>query len=207
MSHSLHVSISVSFFLRSLSLLITDRDKSSGLLAFSSSGERKKKGGGGRRRKKSAAVSLFYSSCSTGLEGQKLPLTGRIAAISTQPTCHHHVSSPYCHILPPPPPTTITTPLPHGLIRITQFMGISVWCVEEEIARHWFRLSVITLITLCGRDTCSCAFGCYVYISMLYVCHGTAAIPRHFPVKCFFQCDLTTLIGRPAQGLQYRCYQ
>lgn len=31
-------------------------------------------------------------------------------------------------------------------------MGISVWCAEEEIARQWLALGVITLITLRGRD-------------------------------------------------------
>lgn len=102
-----------------------------------------------------------------GLEGQKLPLTGRMAAISTQPMCHYRVPAKLPHTPPTPP---------HGLIRITQFMEISVWCVEEEIARQWFMLSVITLITLCGRDTCSCSFGRYLYISMFYVCVA-AALP------------------------------
>lgn len=120
-----------------------------------------------KKKKKSAAVSLLYSSCSTGLEGQKLPLTGRMAAISTQPMCHYRVLAK----LPHTPPSSSPPPHPpHGLIRITQFMEISVWCVEEEIARQWFMLSVITLITPRGCDTCSCSFGHYLYISMFHVC-------------------------------------
>lgn len=102
---------SLSFFLLSLSLLITET-RLLGFLAFCFSGEKKKKGGEGRRRRKaplSAPLLLLHGTGRT-----KLSLTGRIALISTQATCHHPVSSLQTRVVfslsvtDPPQPVRIT---------------------------------------------------------------------------------------------------
>lgn len=166
------VSISLSFFLLSLSLLITDRDKSSGLLAFSSSGEKKKKGGGGGRRKAPLSVPLLL------LHG-----TGRTKAFPDRPDrpylCPADMSSPcvltilprtlfcFCHKLP-------------CLIRIAQYTGISVWCVEEEIARQWLMLSVISL---CGCDYMfMCIWVLHVDQRVACQCCSAAAISEKWAI-------------------------
>lgn len=144
----LSLSLSAFFFLPlfrlslslSLSLLITDGDRSSGLLAFSSSSEEKKRGGGGggrRRRKAPLSVPLLL------LHG-----TGGTKAFPDRP------DRLYLHPANVSSPSVFTT-LPHSLfsfchkppclIRITQYKGISVWHVEEEIARKWLTLNVISL--------------------------------------------------------------
>lgn len=122
---------------------------------------RRKKGGGGKRgrgrRKKSAAVSLLLASLCAGLErhrGSPLSLPNKSPNVLNICT-------------PPPPPFphrhTHTNPPPSwGLIRITQFMGISVWSVAEQIAG----LRVIILITPCGCDY-MCIWALRICVSVL----------------------------------------
>lgn len=207
LSHSLLVSISVSFSLLSLSLLITDRDKSSGLLAFSSSSEKKGEGGGeggggGRRRKAPLSVPLLL------LRG-----TGRTKAFPDRPDRPYlyptDVSSP-CVLTILPRTLFSLCHKPPCLIRITQFVGISVWCVEEEIARQRLMLSVITL---CG---CDYMFMC---IWVLHVDQHVARLslsnhcsdfrevgnlPYASPttrLSSVFQCDVTIMVERQTCSL------
>lgn len=77
---------------------------------------------------------------------------------------NHRMSSTYALPRPPfPHRHTHTNPPPSwGLIRITQFMGISVWSVAEQIAG----LRVIILITPCGCDY-MCIWALRICVSVL----------------------------------------
>lgn len=179
---------------------------------------------------------MLNSSRFTGLEGQKLPLTGRIATISTQPG----VSSACVRTVPHTPHPNTHTRTPYSpfpspsrfLIRITQFMGISVWCAEEEIARQWLALGVVTLITLRGRDyKFMCVWVLHVYRRRCRMslsrhagnfhrsgqCHAVSLSSVCF-VFFFLQRDASGLEakhrrrqrrkgGGGGSGAQYRCYQ
>lgn len=92
-SLSLPDSMSSFSFLLSLSFLIIDRDKSSGLLAFSSSSEKKEKRKRRRRRKKSAAVS---SSPLAPRDWKDKSFPWQAGSPLSLPSHGHH---PYCHVL------------------------------------------------------------------------------------------------------------
>lgn len=112
---------------------LTDRNESPGLLAFSSSTETKKERW---RRKKRKRMKKEKRCCQFALHPfvRRAGKTPWITSVSAPPHTHH------TH--------TTHTPPSWSLIRITQFMGISVWSVAQEIAG----LSVIILITPCGCD-------------------------------------------------------
>lgn len=197
------------------SLLITDRDKSSGLLAFSSSSEGKGKKEAeeeeeegeaeeeeeqhqDKRRKALLSVPLLL------LHG-----AGRTKAFPDRPDhpylCRADASSP--RVLATLPRTLFCfCHNPPCLIRITQFVGISVWCAEEEIARQWLTLSLITLRGCDYMFMCIWVLDADQHVACL--CRGDfsekwaiyRALPRRQGCQVFFECDATIMFARQAQG-------
>ncbi len=93
----------------------------------------------------------FFSYGSTGLEGQKLCLTGWIAPISTQPACHH----PVLNMLPllfslsaTPPPTPISLKehdswgLVYGVLRCRQQGSGMARALSHYSAWVWLHVHV-----------------------------------------------------------------